>query len=93
MTRLPPYSIVSPERRRTWVAVLGLRGAGFGVYPTGANADHFDVLLIGGLSEGDPAASASDLRDAVVQVLAVGGSLKPNPAYAGDTAESSQEER
>lgn len=71
------------------VAVGDLRGAGFGVYPTGANSDHFDVQLIGGLREGDPGASASDLRDAAVHVLAVGGSLKANPAYAGDTTESS----
>ena len=75
------------------VAVGDLRGAGLGVYATGANPDHFDVQLIGGLREGDPAASAADLRDAAVRVLTVGGSLKPNPAYAGDTAESSQEDR
>lgn len=75
------------------VAAGVLRGAGFEVYPTGTNADHFDVQLIGGVREDDPAASSSDLHQAAVQVLAVGGSLKPNPAYAGETAESQQEDR
>jgi hypothetical protein len=75
------------------VAVGVLRGAGFEVYPTGTNADHFDVQLLGGLHEDDPAASYLGLEQAALRVLAVGGPLKPKPAYAGETAESPQEDR
>ncbi len=75
------------------VAVGVLRGAGFEVYPTGTNVDHFDVQLIAGLHEGGPEASATHLQQAARRVLAAGGPLKPKPAYAGETAESPQEDR
>lgn len=75
------------------VAIGALRAAGFEVYPTGTNADHFDIQLIGGVHEHDPAPSRSDLQEAAARVLAVGGPLRPNPAYAGGTPESRQEDR
>lgn len=75
------------------VPIGALRSAGFEVYPTGANPDHFDIQLIGGVSENDPAAPATELREAAARALAVAGPLKPKPAYAGGTAESPQEDR
>ena len=75
------------------VAVGKVRAAGFAVYPTGTNPDHFDIQLMSGADEQDPAAVRSDLEEAAARVLAVGGPLRPNPAYAGRTAESRQEDR
>lgn len=74
------------------VAIGALRTAGLAVLATGANVDHFDIQLLGGVHESDPAASTEDLRAAAARVLAVGGPLRPNPAYAGGTAESWQED-
>lgn len=66
----------------TYVGVMvgALRAAGFEIYPTGSNVDHFDIQLIGGVGEGDPAASPAEVREAAGRVLAVAGSLKPKPA-------------
>ncbi|MGI8807327.1 MAG: hypothetical protein ACR2KK_05725 [Acidimicrobiales bacterium] len=75
------------------VAVGTLRAAGFAVYPTGTNVEHFDIQLIGRVQVDDSAASNSDLEDAAACLLNVGGPLRPNPAYAGGTAASRQEDR
>lgn len=75
------------------VAVGALRAAGFEVYSTGTNADHFDIQLIGGVSEDDPGASTSELQEAAARVVGVGGPLQPNPAYAGGAAQYRQEDR
>lgn len=75
------------------VAVGTLRAAGFAGYPTGFNVDHDDVQLLGGLRDDGPAASSSDLEQAAARLLANGGPLRRNPAYAGGTAASRQEDR
>jgi len=75
------------------IAVGVLRAAGFKIYPTGTNTDHFDIQLIGGISEEDPAVSTGDLEQAANRVLALGGPLRPNPSYAGGPGESRQEDR
>jgi len=88
----PQTVVTAASHQRVMNSLAGIMPE-FDVYPTGTNADHFDVQLIGGLQEDDPAASSSDLQQAAARVLAVGGSLKPKPAYAGETAESPQEDR
>lgn len=75
------------------VAIGALRAAGFEIYATGTNADHFDIQLIGGIHPDDPSASSGAVQEAAARVLAVGGSLQPNPAYAGKSAQSRQEDR
>lgn len=73
-------------------AVGALRAAGFEIYPTGSNVDHFDIQLIGGLGEADPIASKDDLREAAARLLTAFGPARPNPAYSGGTAGSKQED-
>lgn len=75
------------------VPVGMLRAAGFAVLPTGANVDHYDIQLVAGVHEDDPTPATGDLREAAARVLAAGSPLLPNPAYAGGTAESRQEDR
>lgn len=75
------------------VTVGDLRAAGLALHATGANPDHFDIQLIRGVDESDPAASTSDLRAAATRVLAICGPLRPNPSYAGGAPEARQEDR
>lgn len=70
-----------------------VRAAGFQVYPTGTNPDHFDIQLIGGAGEDDPPASTASIREAANRVLAVGSPLRPNPSYSGGTGDFRQEGR
>ncbi len=74
------------------VAVGVVRAAGFEVYATGANPDHFDIQLIPRPGD-DMIASRDELRDAATRLLAVRGPLYPNPAYAGETSDPRQEDR
>ena len=71
--------------------VGALAVAGFGVLPTGANPDHFDVQLLPGRSEGS-AVGAAELRSAAERLLAAAGELRPNPAYAEGADVLSEEE-
>lgn len=75
------------------VAIGALRAAGFEIYPTGTNEDHFDIQLISGVHPHDPSVSSGNVQEAAGRVLAVGGPLQPNPAYAGATAQPRQEDR
>lgn len=75
------------------VAIGTLRAAGFEIYPTGANIDHFDIQLIGDVDEDDPATASSDLQVAAARMLAAGGPLRANPAYAGGAAETHREDQ
>ena len=61
----------------------GLRAAGFDVLPTGANPDHFDVLLIDGRYPDEPLLPVAELRVAVERLVAVCGEPRRNPAYPG----------
>lgn len=60
-----------------------VRAAGFDVLPTGANPDHFDVLLVGGRDPNDQLLPLAELRAAAERLVAVCGEAQPNPAYAG----------
>jgi hypothetical protein len=60
-----------------------VRSAGFDVLPTGANADHFDVLLIDGRRPDDPLLSLTELRTAAARLVEACGEPQPNPAYPG----------
>lgn len=62
------------------VTVGALRAAGFEVYPTGSNVDHFDIQLIAGVGEGDLAVSPVEVRAAAGRAFAAAGPLKPKPA-------------
>ncbi|HUP71343.1 MAG TPA: hypothetical protein VM142_16240 [Acidimicrobiales bacterium] len=75
------------------ITIGALRASDFEALPTGANVDHFDIQLIAGIREQDPPAKTDSLRQAAARVLAAGGPLRPNPAYAGGTAESPREDR
>lgn len=70
------------------VTVGTLRAAGFEVLPTGANPDHYDVQLVGGLTEESGAAERTELHRAAVVLLRVAGTRRPNPAYAGEKDDS-----
>lgn len=75
------------------VGVGDLRAAGFAVHATGTNPDHFDIQLIAGVDESDPAVPTSDLRAAAGRALAICGPLRPNPSYAGGAPAARQEDR
>ncbi len=60
-----------------------VRAAGFDVLPTGANLDHFDVLLVDDRSANDPLLPLTELRLAAERLVAVCGDPRPNPAYPG----------
>jgi hypothetical protein len=70
----------APMFAATSVGVI--RGCGFEAYPTGSNADHFDVQLISGVTEADAPASEDDVRAAVLRLLEAAGDMRPNPSYA-----------
>lgn len=61
--------------------------AGFEVVPTGADADHFDVQLIAGVTERDAPPSEAEVREAATRLLDAAGELQPNPSYAGGTGD------
>lgn len=66
------------------MSVGDLRRAGFALWATGANPDHYDVQLVPGRVEGvNPPASAKELRGAAGRFMVVARSLTPNPRYAG----------
>lgn len=60
-----------------------VRAAGFDVLPTGANPDHFDVLLVDGRGRDDPLLPLAEVRAAAERLVAVCGEPRPNPAYPG----------
>ena len=60
-----------------------VRVAGFEVLPTGANLDHFDVLLLDGRDPDDPLLPLTEVRVAAERLVAVCGDPRPNPAYPG----------
>lgn len=64
------------------VSVGLLTAAGFPVLPTGTDPDHFDVQLVPGHVEGDPAEEALVVT-AASRLVARAGDLRPNPFYAG----------
>lgn len=59
------------------------RAAGFDVLSTGANPDHFDVLLVDGRHPDDPFLPLAELRAVAERLVAVCGEAQPNPAYPG----------
>lgn len=62
-----------------------MRQAGFELWATGANPDHYDVQLVPGRAEGlDPEATDEEIRAAAAQLVWVAGGLRPNPDYAGE---------
>lgn len=64
------------------VSVGLLTATGFPVLPTGTDPDHYDVQLVPGRLEPDPADSAL-VAWAVSRLVARAGDLHPNPFYAG----------
>ena len=64
------------------VTVGVVRAAGFSVLPTGANPDHFDVQLVSGRPESQPAPE-HDVAAAAARLVRAAGDLLPNPFYAG----------
>ncbi len=64
-----------------------LRAAGFPVYPTGANADHYDVQLVSGTRENDRPPTLNDLLQAARRLVASAGDLLSRPSYAGSGSE------
>jgi len=63
--------------------VREVRSSGFDVVPTGANPDHFDLLLIDGRSPDLPLLSLAEVELAARRLVEVCGELHPNPSYAG----------
>lgn len=63
------------------VSVGVLRAAGFPVVPTGADPGHFDVQLLPGHPEDDPA-DESLVAGAASRLVARAGDLHHNPFYA-----------
>lgn len=63
--------------------VREVRSSGFDVVPTGANPDHFDLLLIDGRSPDLPRLSLAEVELAARRLVEVCGELHPNPSYAG----------
>ena len=63
--------------------VREVRSSGFDVVPTGANPDHFDLLLIDGRSPDQPLLSLAEVELAARRLVEVCGELHPNPSYAG----------
>ncbi|MGQ0743611.1 MAG: hypothetical protein ACT4OS_04590 [Acidimicrobiales bacterium] len=64
-------------------AVGAVRAAGFDVLPTGANPDHFDVLLVDGRLPDEPLLPLDEVRAAAGRLVVVCGDPRPNPAYPG----------
>jgi hypothetical protein len=60
-----------------------LRKAGFDVLPTGANPDHFDVLLVDGRHPDEPLLPVAELRVAAERLVTLCGEPRANPAYPG----------
>lgn len=60
-----------------------VRAAGFDLLPTGANPDHFDVLLVDDRSTDDPLLPLTEVRAAAERLVAVCGDPRSNPAYPG----------
>lgn len=75
------------------MAIGTVRNAGFEVLATGDNADHFDIQLIGGVTENATPPPPAAVRAAAARLLAAVGDLRPNPSYAGGAGDSSEEER
>jgi hypothetical protein len=71
-------------------AVGRLRAAGFPVLPTGTHVDHFDVQLVAGHGEADPAIDEV-ITAAAWRLVAAAGDLLANPFYAG-TGDASPED-
>lgn len=63
--------------------VRQVRAAGLDVLPTGANPDHFDVLLVDGRSPDQPLLPRAEVELAARQLVAACGEPHPNPSYAG----------
>lgn len=73
-------------------AVGTLRHAGFDVIPTGENPSHYDIQLLPGITEDQPAPSDELIRAAAEHLLDVAGDPQPNPSYAGDSDRSPEED-
>jgi hypothetical protein len=65
--------------------VGAFRHAGFEVWPTGANPDHYDVQLLPGHIEGLQEPTLDELREAAARLLATGGDVVSNPDYPGES--------
>ena len=72
--------------------VGALRRAGFEVLPTGENPNHYDIQLLGGVTEDEPTPSDEVIRAAAARLLDAAGDLRPNPSYAGSADNQSEEE-
>jgi hypothetical protein len=69
------------------VSVGLLTATGFPVLPTGADPDHYEIQLVPGRLEGDPADAALIAR-AASRLVARAGDLQLNPFYAGGGEDS-----
>ena len=65
--------------------VGAFRHAGFEVWPTGSNPDHYDVQLLPGHVEGLPEPTPNELREAAERMLATAGDVVSNPDYPGES--------
>jgi hypothetical protein len=65
--------------------VGAFRHAGFELWPTGANPDHYDVQLLPGHFEGFPQPTVDELREAATRMLATAGDVVSNPDYPGES--------
>lgn len=69
-----------------------LRRAGFEVLPTGENTSHYDIQLLGGVTEDQQMPSDEVIRAAAACLLDAAGQLRPNPSYAGRGNNEPEEE-
>ena len=65
------------------VSVGEVRSAGFDVLASGANAYHFDVLLVGDQTEEEPLLSFDEVEAPARRLVVAAGELRRNPSYAG----------
>lgn len=64
-------------------SVREIRASGFTVLATGANPDHFDVLLVSDRGPTEPLLSLAEIEVAARRLLGVCGEMRVNPSYAG----------
>jgi hypothetical protein len=62
-----------------------VREAGFELWPTGSNPDHYDLQLLPGRIEGvSKEAGTEEIRAVAARLLWATDDPEPNPGYAGD---------
>jgi hypothetical protein len=67
-----------------------LRAAGYPVYATGSNPDHYDVQLMTGITETGAQPAPDDLLRAATGIVDKAGGPRPSPSYAGPSSSAAR---